>query len=71
MNEACSHCIDNAGTRLFFFLKNMNKKALLYFLPEKLAKGVQDFVSLQKTGGARQSENKLSLRSLALSLQIG
>ena len=39
-----------------------------HFLPEKLAKGVQDFVSLQKTGGARQSENKLSLRSLALSL---
>ena len=30
---------------------------------------MQDFVSLQKPGGARQSENKLSLRSLALSLQ--
>ena len=62
MNEACSHCIDNAGTRLFFFLKNMNKKALLYFLPEKLAKGMQDFVSLQKTGYARQDEKSRKSR---------
>ncbi|WP_276816626.1 hypothetical protein [Segatella maculosa] len=42
---------------------------LFHFFPEKLAKGVQDFVYLQKPGYARQFENKFSLRSFALSLQ--
>nr|WP_154652140.1 hypothetical protein [Segatella maculosa] len=33
-----------------------------HFLPEKLAKGVQDFVSLQKTGGAQQDEKSRKSR---------
>ncbi len=38
------------------------KHVPFHFLPKKLAKGMQDFVSLQKTGGARQDEKSRKSR---------